>query len=322
MRSIAIIALVVAVLLNAILSASSEVLPNLVVSGFSWAENLVFDGYGSLFVSDAVRGEIWRINLCNDGTEYCHRLQLTDGLRSAGGMQVSPDGKTIYVGATLDDKTHVLISTEANPVGKASFKVLGQTKYQPNGVAADWSKNMLYYTVEGKSDDPGALMRFDLTTNTEITAYPGLSGADGAWFDAASNLLYVGLLTDKKIMVFNTTAGAGAENFLVSEYPGLSSLDKTHLLDDLTLFDATQGLSSSTVLLGADWLRSAVQKFNLAGTEISSIPPPAGIDSFHEITSVRWGKGPGFDPNSIYVTEGGGLLPRQTDRRVIQIKMI
>jgi hypothetical protein len=164
-------------------------------------------------------------------------------------------------------------------------------------------------------------MRFDLTTNTEATAYPGLSGADGAWFDAASNLLYVGLLTDKTIMVFNTTAGAGADNFLVGTYPGLSSMDKMHMLDDLTLFDATQPLSSATVLLGADWLGSAVKKFNLAGSEISSIPPPAGIDSFHQITSVRWGKGPGFDPQSIYVTEGGGLLPRQTDRRVIQIKM-
>jgi hypothetical protein len=54
---------------------------------------------------------------------------------------------------------------------------------------------------------------------------------------------------------------------------------------------------------------------------VSSIPPPAGVDSFYQLTSVRWGKGPGFDPNSIYVTEGGGIQPHQTDRRVMQIKM-
>lgn len=306
----------------ATLAVGAETLPNLVVSGFSWAENLVFDGFGNLFVCDSVRGEIWKINLCKAGTAYCSELQLTDGLTSVGGMQIPPDGKTIYAGATLDDnKTHILMSTEANPSGKATFKTLVQTKYQPNGLAADWANNMLYYTFEGKSDDPGALMRFDLTTNTETTAYPNLSGADGAWFDEASRLLYVGLLTEKKIMVFNTTAAVGTPEFLVGEYAGLSSLDKTHMLDDLTLFDASQPFSSATVLLGADWLGKKVQKFDLAGNEISNIPPPAGIEAFKQITSVRWGKGPGFDPNSIYVTEGGGILARQTDRRVIQIKM-
>jgi hypothetical protein len=40
-----------------------------------------------------------------------------------------------------------------------------------------------------------------------------------------------------------------------------------------------------------------------------------------EPTSVRWGKGIGFDENSIYITEGGGATKHQTDRRVLQIKM-
>lgn len=34
------------------------------VDGFTWAENLAFDGLGSLFVSEAVRGELWRIYPC------------------------------------------------------------------------------------------------------------------------------------------------------------------------------------------------------------------------------------------------------------------
>ena len=40
--------------------ASSADLPVLNFEGFSWAENLAFDGLGSLFVTDAVRGELWR----------------------------------------------------------------------------------------------------------------------------------------------------------------------------------------------------------------------------------------------------------------------
>lgn len=39
-------------------------LPLLEVSGFSWAENLAFDGRGSLFVSDVATGELSRIYLC------------------------------------------------------------------------------------------------------------------------------------------------------------------------------------------------------------------------------------------------------------------
>ena len=253
-------------------------------------------------------------------------------------MQIPPDGKTIYAGATLDDGSYVVISTPANPVGAATFSVVAKTVKQPNGVACDWSKNMLYYTMEGSATLDGALMGVDLNTGVESTVYGGIDGADGAWFDASTSLLYVGLLTELKVLVFNTSVAAGADGFLVGEYPALSlALHKGHMMDDLTLFDASTSPSSSpaamvqkeqqplpgaaTVMLGADWLGCQLQKFNLAGTAVTAIPPPAGVESFYQVTSVRWGRGPGFDPQSVYVTEGGGLLPTQTDRRVIQIKM-
>lgn len=311
--------------LRAASSVAEVALPDLVVSGFSWAENLVFDGFGSLFVAESVRGEIWKINLCNDGKEYCSTIQLTDGISSVGGMQIPPDGKTIYAGATLSDGTPVLISTPAHPMGASNFTVITKTVHQPNGVACDWSTNVLYYTFEGTTTGGGYLMGVDLETGVESTLYPGLDGADGAWFDASTNLLYVGLLTDKTIMLFNVSEPSTSPAFLVGKYPGLSvALDKTHMLDDITLYRTAQTVTNnfgSTVLLGADWLGSQLQQFNLDGTEVKSIPPPAGIDSFFQVTSVRWGKGPGFDPNSVYITEGGGLLAKQTDRRVIQIKM-
>ena len=95
------------------------------------------------------------------------------------------------------------------------------------------------------------------------------------------------------------------------------------MLDDLTLLKSTDTSDlSRTVLLGADWLSSELQQFSLDGSSIKSIPPPAGIDKFYQLTSVRWGKGPGFDSNSVYVTEGGGMFDKQTDRRVIQIPMV
>jgi hypothetical protein len=302
----------------------AEVLPDLLISGFAWAENLVFDGFGSLFVAESVRGELWRINLCEDGKNYCSKIQLTDGLKAVGGMQIPPDGKTIYAGATLDDGSYVVITTPANPEGAANFTVIASTIKQPNGVACDWATNTLYYTMEGDRSLSGALMKVDLATGEESTAYGNINGADGAWFDRDTNLLYVGLLTEMKVLVFNVSNPVSSPSFLFGEFPALgASLDKKHMLDDLTLFQpsSTTNFGAETILLGADWLGSQLQKFNLDGTTVSSIPPPAGVDSFYQLTSVRWGKGPGFDPNSIYVTEGGGIQPHQTDRRVMQIKM-
>jgi hypothetical protein len=94
------------------------------------------------------------------------------------------------------------------------------------------------------------------------------------------------------------------------------------MLDDFTPLSGVNKMAlGSTLILGADWLGSELQQFNLDGTVVASIPPPAGIEKFYQLTSARWGKGPGFDSNSIYVTEGGGMFAKQTDRRVIQIPM-
>lgn len=298
-------------------------LPNLVVSGFTWAENLAFDGFGSLFVSENIRGELWRINLCNDEKEYCSVRQLSDGFSSFGGLQIPPEGKILYAGATLENGTTAVITTATKPTNPATFSILSKTKKQPNGLACDWTSQMLYYTLEGDAKESGSLMGIDLSTGVESTVYPGLDGADGAWIDSSAHLLYVGLLTDKKVLVFNLSNPSTATDFLVGYFPALSSsLDASHMLDDITLLSGTDINSlDHTVLLGADWLGSQLQQFTLDGTVVASIPPPQGIDKFYQLTSVRWGKGPGFDAGSVYVTEGGGLFAKQTDRRVIQVPM-
>ena len=51
-------------------------LPSLEVRGFSWAENLVFDGMGNMFVSDATTGDISRIHLCPNAREDTGRFLL------------------------------------------------------------------------------------------------------------------------------------------------------------------------------------------------------------------------------------------------------
>ena len=338
------IAFIFSILLFCFSAASaglSSDLPDLIVSGFTWAENLCFDGLGNLFVTDAVRGELTRIYLCNDGTEYCKDIHLDQGLRDLGGIQITPDGSTIYIGATLSNGSHAILSTSSAYNG-GSFEILSLTKNKANGMAADWEHSVLYCTDEGTgSDEGGTVTAYDLVTRTESVIKDHVDRADGAWMDSTNRLLYIGELVTMKVMTFSTNSSSGLAEF-VGEYAGLSFLGSPNMLDDITLDNPAaqfcgqrepsdkdtisssvdSGGAVATVMYGADWTGRAVMRFALDGSseDATVVPPPVGVELF-EPTSVRWGKGPGFDPCSLYVTEGGGILPTQTNRRVLQVKI-
>lgn len=294
---------------------------------FTWAENLVFDGIGNMFVSDAVRGELWRIYLCENRTEYCHNVHLDAGLKDIGGIQISEDGLTIYAGATLNNKSHAIISTPTSG-SDGLFKIIALTKNKANGLAYDYERNVLYCTDEGTgSDEGGTITALDLSTNIQTTIKDFVPGADGAWMDNENKLLYVGELLTMHVLVFNTS-GISPSNapIFIAEFDAFAPLGGLpHMLDDFTI-DKTSSSSFSSlgqnVLYGTDWTGKAVVKCSLDGTSYppETIAPPEGV-KLYEPTSVRWGKGPGFDANSLYVTEGGGVLPSQTNRRVLQIKV-
>lgn len=300
-------------------------LPTLNVDGFSWAENLVFDGLGGLFVSDAVKGELSKIELCvdpNGVSTYCSNVYLKDGLRSLGGLSVTADGKTLYAGASLDDKTAVIISTPTSNNPDGTYEIVAKPTTKPNGLAFDESNGIFYYTTEGSVTDPGKVVAVNLKTGTETVVQPDVKGADGAWLDVASGLLFVGELFTKKIWVLNVTVPDAVVP--LGHYVGLGdALGHKDMLDDITLMSPGQVASpiEDTVLLGCDWTGKSIKSFKLNGGDVTSLPLPAGVDSIYQPTSVRWGKGPGFCPNSVYFTEGGGVTKKQTSRRVLQIQM-
>jgi sugar lactone lactonase YvrE len=78
-----------------------------VATGFAWAENLVFDNRGNLFVSDVTRGEIHKIVL-NAKNEYEQVLHIAsfDAIR---GLASEEDGSKLYGVGTLNEK-HVVFS--------------------------------------------------------------------------------------------------------------------------------------------------------------------------------------------------------------------
>jgi sugar lactone lactonase YvrE len=297
---------------------SAEDLPCLNVDGFSWAENLAFDGLGNLFVSDAIRGELWRIYLSENKLEYISSLHLNEGIKDIGGVQITPDGTTIYAGATLANKSHAIISTPTT-FTNGEFEVLAVTKNKPNGFAGDWKHNILYCTDEGTgSDEGGTVTAFDIASRTMTLVKDFVTGADGAWLDGTSDKLFVGELLSMKMMAFDTSTPVAK---FLGEYDGLTSLGVPHMLDDFTLeSEVSPDNLGETAFYGTDWTGRKVMRYTLDGKgEVFEVPPPSGIE-LYEPTSVRRGKGPGFDPDSLYVTEGGGVLPSQTNRRVLQLK--
>jgi sugar lactone lactonase YvrE len=299
----------------------ADELPFLDFGGFSWAENLAFDGIGGLFVSEAIRGEIWKIELCNNGTAYCGSVYITDGLKQAGGMSFTKDGATLYAGATMDDDSKAVI-VHQTAAGAGSYEVLlGGLKHQPNGMAFDEANGVLYVTDEGKgSDEGGTLLAINVATREQTLIKDHIPGADGCWFDPSTGLLFVGELLSMRVMTFKVDDATGLAVF-VGEYEGLNSSGKLHMLDDLTVArrGAAGGDGSDTLLFGCDWTGKELKMFRVDGTEISTVSTP-GIDMYQP-TSVRWGAGPGFDPNSVYVTEGGGVTKHQNKRRVFQVKI-
>jgi len=297
-------------------------LPLLNIDGFTWAENLVFDGNGNLFVSDTVKGEVYKIELCQNATSYCKSVYLHGGLKGIGGMQVSEDGNTLYAGVTMDDKSTSIISAPTTTkVGPGAYSVLLKTTHQPNGLAFDSIHNIFYYCDE-KSE---SIYAVNAVTNTESVLKSDVKGADGLWLNTNNGKLYAGELYSKKIHVFDTISTDSPA--YVGVFNGLSSLGLGSMMDDITIANPSPAISSPAIeqLYGCDFLGKSIQLFALDGSTVKTVDISAAtngaVTSLYNPTSVRYGKGPGFDKSSLYITEGGGITKRTTNRRVIQLKI-
>jgi sugar lactone lactonase YvrE len=304
-------AIVVALIcLQACLAAS---LPTLNIGGFSWAENLAFDGLGGLFVSESVRGELWRIAYNPANQNYTANIHVSRGFKQFGGLAPVSNGQKIYAAAVFDDKTNGIIATSTTPakVGEQSYDVvIHSMPYLANGMALVSSENALYCTAEA-----GTLSRVDIATGVETIISSNLDSPDGLWYDEASQKLFIGLLTTKEMIVYDISTKTFSAPFA-----GASSLGKSHMMDDLTVVNGVdQSNLGNTMMVACDWTGKQIVELRLNGEELKVVPLPAGVTELYQATSVRRGKGPGFDSNSFYITEGGGLTARETSRRVLQL---
>lgn len=287
-------------------------LPMLNIDGFSWAENLVFDGLGGLFVSEAIRGQLWRVSFDSSSNSYNATVHISKNFKQFGGLSVSPDGKTVFAAAVTEDKVNSILSTSTLPalIGEKSYSFIAKDLDElPNGMALVPDQNALYFTSE-----KGTLTKVDISTGKVTLVTDQLAKPDGLWFDTSSKLLFVSELVKKRMKVFDTGTNTFSEYYSFGE-----NLGKVHFIDDITLVsDVNKENLGKTEFVAADWTGRAVVHLTLDGQFIKTIPPPDGI-AYFEPTSVRRGKGPGFDSNSFYITEGGGLTRHAHNRRVLQL---
>jgi len=129
----------------------------------------------------------------------------------------------------------------------------------------------------------------------------GLWAADGLWIDQSKHILYVGELFNARLWAYDLTTGQAV---------GFSSGLNSGWLDDFTLSP------DDTHVYGANYKEGTIDLFPLQATSPQARSIAQGLTN---PTSARFGVGPGFAATSLFVSEGGGLLPVQKDRRVWEL---
>ena len=202
-----------------------------------------------------------------------------------------------------------------------TYEIVTYTNSLPNGLVYDTVNDIFYMTDVSKN---GSITKYDAKSG-ELMLEKIVAFSDGAYFDAITNTLIVGELLSKVVHVYSTTMDGlekDADGNVVDEvYAGLSKTISSQLLDDFTL-DMNSSFNTatpgSTIMFAADGGGRSIMKFSLDGTKVE--PVDIGDFQLYEPTSVRWGKGKGFDPESIYVIEGGAVSEKRVNnRRIIRI---
>lgn len=291
-------------------AANAAELPLLDVGGFTWAENLVFDlypGRSELFVSDAVIGGIWRIVLTPSGQKY-EREMIVGGaeIKGINGLAMNEDSTVLFANAKLTDGNRTVVLA-VNPVD-GSWKILSKLAHMGNGLAYDYRTGYLYMPYEGDEIPAlGAVYVVDtLGVYPTSIVVSHLESADGCRISFNTNTLYISNVIEGRLNLFSLPTDRSAPpqlTFLRSfKAPGMKMLDDFALDDTLNL------------IWGADFLAGNVVRFNADGSGNGTVV----VSGLLNPTSVQIGAGSDFNSTSIYITEGGGLVPIERNRRVLE----
>jgi hypothetical protein len=264
-----------------------------------------------MFVSDTMRGELYKVTPpATKGGAYTKQTWLKAGtFANLLGCTLDPaaDGTVFVVGRLASNRSTVVIAV--NTAQPESWRLVVQLPAATigNGFRMDLTSKLLYTSSEGNwLPEGGAVYEINATRGSYVKIDAPWA-ADGLWIDQNRRELIVGQLFAGNLFVYDLRRG-GAPKLGAS--PGISGL-----IDDFCLDYRVQ----PQTVLACNFLGARIERFatNLNG----SSPNTTVVISGHGLqtpTSIRWGRGGGFATTSLFVTEGGGVLPWTTSRRVLE----
>ena len=290
-----------------------------VATGFSWAENLHFDGQGNLFVSDFRKGHLVRVWWDAATQSYAQEIHLQQGFHRFLGIASTPGDPWVYVVAQqAASSEYVVVKTMATQPER--FEVVAYLKGMGNGLAMH--DGFLYTAMEGDFlPGEGRVFRID-PWNGNVTLLNGaLWSADGVYILQvdAQPVLLVSQLLDARLWAFDVSTNQSLGR--IAEVQHHTWMDDFCAVQVKNLHAA--GNRPTLQVYGAGFLRGEVVTFQ------TPLPPPESntsrpvmsviADGFKSPTSVRPGTGKGFRSTSLYVSEGGGLFASDSDRSIIEL---
>jgi sugar lactone lactonase YvrE len=284
-----------------------------IASDFIWAENLDLSPDGKfLYVSDAVTGNVFRYKKNSTTGRYTKKTILDGAMYKSLGVAVNPASPTqLYVvGQLADSKDHVLVSVNTKEVNDFTVTAMvpPSNKGSPgNGLRVHEKSGIVYTAMEG-SFIPGKAQVFKINPkNGNVTSIvDDLWAADGVWIDQTKDILYVSQVVKGNIWAYDIAN---------EKTIGLLPQGIKGWLDDFCL-DNTDG----DYIFASNFLKNSINYFNPNDKQFKVLELVTGIES---PTSMRFGYGAAnssFPSTSLFVTEGGGVLPSQGNRRVLELK--
>lgn len=290
----------------------------LLTDGGEWYENLWFDGNGGLWVTDDLAGKIYKLTRPSWNGPVTKTLWIS-GFKSALGMSnVVGQANRMYAVVRLPDTCVSNDGKSSNDHGAAviSFDTITPNSYivalctpvLGNGFAVNTGSalNGIIYTANEGDFWPGkgVVIQADPTTEASITFDQDLDAADGVFLDQQTQLLYVSEVLKGEIRIYSTLSRT-----LTKKY----SAPNTKMVDDFCIayVNWAGNASSTPFMFAAGFWNDDVVAFPADGNG----PGRILASGFYSPTSVRQGRGTGWDnPNSMYITEGGisfGALNRR-----------
>lgn len=313
-----------------------------VATGFAWAENLVCarrndtlhgSTAASLFVTDNHRGDLMRIDWRQHGAVGHYSLPkrhpASNDFELMAGITVNARTGQLFVLGNRrrghGDSGCVLIDVDAfanrSLPAAETYTVAARLDRWciGDGLALHEATGLLYAANQGSFvPRNGVVYEIDVQRGKAAPLLTGAFGTDGIFVDQARGLLYVSetLSISHSILVYDLIA---------REMVGRIHPRGVSTLDDFTLS------ADGHTILAADFLGNSGVSFDTGVTRRRRwrrhLPENvfALVSGVTEPTSIRRGcsddRKSGFHEELFFISEGGGLSDKSTDRRVLAFAM-